>query len=253
MGSFHEGHLSLMRRARAEGDLTVVTLFVNPMQFNDPRDLAAYPRDEKRDADLAGGEGVDILFTPEPAEMYPAGYAAAVTVGGVSEPLEGLARGPGHFAGVATIVTKFFNIVEPAVAYFGQKDAQQALVVRRLVRDLNFPVRIEVCPTIREADGLAMSSRNVRLNPTDRARATALRAGLAAGADAIRRGERRAAAVEAAGREAMRGRGVEPEYFAAVSAETLLPFDILTGEVLLAVAARVGDVRLIDNEIMQIV
>lgn len=252
MGSFHEGHASLMRRARADCDLTVVTLFVNPAQFNDPRDLAAYPRDEKRDADTAAAEGVDILFAPEASEMYPSGYSTTVMVNGVSEPLEGQARGAGHFAGVATIVSKLFNIVRPTTAYFGQKDAQQALVVRKLVRDLNFPVRIEVCPTIREPDGLAMSSRNARLAPADRARAVALRVGLDAALDAIRRGERRTAAIESIGREAMRARGVEPEYFAAVSAETLLPFDTLTGEILLAVAAPVGDVRLIDNEIVRI-
>ena len=252
MGWFHDGHLSLMRRARADCDVTVVSLFVNPTQFNDPRDLDAYPRDEKRDAAMAKAEGVDFLFAPSAAEMYPQGQATTVTIGGVSEPLEGQARGASHFAGVATIVAKLFNIVQPTVAYFGQKDAQQALVVRKLVRDLNFPVRIEVCPTIREPDGLAMSSRNVRLAPADRARAVALRAGLDASLAAIRGGERRASVVESVGREAMRARGVEPEYFAAVPAETLLPFDTLTGEILLAVAAHVGDVRLIDNEIVQI-
>jgi pantoate--beta-alanine ligase len=252
MGWFHDGHLSLMRRARADCDVTVVSLFVNPTQFNDPRDLDAYPRDEKRDAAMAKTEDVDILFAPSAAEMYPQGQSTTVTIGGVSEPLEGQARGASHFAGVATIVAKLFNIVQPTVAYFGQKDAQQALVVRTLVRDLNFPVRIEVCPTVREPDGLAMSSRNVRLGPADRARALALRAGLDAGLAAIRGGERRASVVESVGREAMRGRGVEPEYFAAVPAATLLPFDTLTGEILLAVAAHVGDVRLIDNEIVQI-
>ncbi len=251
MGGFHDGHLSLMRRARADCDVTVVSLFVNPTQFNDPRDLAAYPRDEQRDAALAGAAGVDILFAPSTGEMYPHGLSTTVTVGGVSEPLEGRSRGASHFAGVATIVAKLFNIVQPAVAYFGQKDAQQALVVRKLVRDLNVPVRIEVCPTVRDPDGLAMSSRNVRLSPADRVRALALRAGLDASLEAIRGGERRASVVESIGREAMRARGVEPEYFAAVPADTLLPFATLTGEILLAVAAHVGDVRLIDNEIVQ--
>jgi pantoate--beta-alanine ligase len=252
MGWFHDGHLSLMRRARDDSDVTVVSLFVNPTQFNDPRDLSAYPRDEKRDAGMAKAEGVDFLFAPTAEEMYPQSPATAVTVGGVSEPLEGQARGASHFAGVATIVAKLFNIVQPTAAYFGQKDAQQALVVRKLVRDLNIPVRIEVCPTIREPDGLAMSSRNIRLTPADRARAVALRAGLDASLAAIRRGERRGSVVESVGREAMRARGVEPEYFAAVPPATLLPFDTLTGEILLAVAAYVGDVRLIDNEIVQI-
>ena len=252
MGSFHEGHLSLMRRARADCDVTVVSLFVNPSQFNDPRDLEAYPRDEKRDAEMAATAGVDILFVPEVAEMYPRGYSTTVTVGGVSEPLEGAARGASHFAGVATIVAKLFDIAQPTAAYFGQKDAQQALVVRKLIRDLNFPTRLEVCPTIREPDGLAMSSRNVRLVPADRTRALSLRAGLDAGLDAIRAGERRASAVEAAGREAMQARGVDPEYFAAVAADTVMSFDTLKGEILLAVAARVGDVRLIDNELVLI-
>jgi pantoate--beta-alanine ligase len=252
MGWFHDGHLSLMRRARADCDVTVVTLFVNPKQFNDPRDLDAYPNDEQRDAAMADGEGIDLLFVPSAEEMYPHGHSTTLTVGEISEPLEGQARGASHFTGVATIVAKLFNIVQPTVAYFGQKDAQQTLVVRKLVRDLNVPVRIEVCPTIREPDGLAMSSRNLRLAPADRARAVALRAGLDASLDAIRRGERRASAVESAGCEAMRARGVEPEYFAAVPAETLLPFDTLIGEILLAVAAHVGDVRLIDNEIVQI-
>ena len=252
MGSFHEGHLSLMRRAHADCDVTVVSLFVNPSQFNDPRDLEAYPRDEKRDAEMAATAGVDILFVPEVAEMYPRGYSTTVTVGGVSEPLEGAARGASHFAGVATIVAKLFDIAQPTAAYFGQKDAQQALVVRKLIRDLNFPTRLEVCPTIREPDGLAMSSRNVRLVPADRTRALSLRAGLDAGLDAIRAGERRASAVEAAGREAMQARGVDPEYFAAVAADTVMSFDTLKGEILLAVAARVGDVRLIDNELVLI-
>lgn len=252
MGWFHEGHLSLMRRARSDCDVTVVSLFVNPTQFNDPRDLDAYPRDEQRDATMAGREKVDVLFAPTPAEMYPQGFSTTVTIGGVSEPLEGQARGASHFAGVATIVAKLFNVVQPTVAFFGQKDAQQALVVRKLVRDLDMPIRIEVCPIVREPDGLAMSSRNVRLGTADRGRAVALRAGLDASVAAIRKGERRVSVVEAVGKGAMRARGVEAEYFAAVPADTLLPFDTLTGEILLAVAARVGDVRLIDNEIVQI-
>jgi pantoate--beta-alanine ligase len=252
MGSFHEGHLSLMRRAGADCDVVVVSLFVNPAQFNDKRDLDAYPRDERRDAEMASGAGVDILFAPDVAEIYPSGFSTSVIVSGVSEPLEGAARGAGHFAGVATVVSKLFNLVRPSVAYFGQKDAQQALVVRKLVRDLNVPIRIEVCPTVREPDGLVMSSRNVRLRAEDRRRALALRAGLDAAVAAIRGGERRSSTVEAAGRDAMQARGVEPEYFAAVAADSVLSFDTLQGEILLAVAARVGDVRLIDNEIVDI-
>ena len=250
MGSFHEGHLSLMRRAREACDVVVVSLFVNPTQFNDPKDLEAYPRDEARDAAMAQSAGVDLLFAPAPTEMYAHDSATTITVGGVSESLEGESRGPGHFRGVATVVAKLFNIVQPTIAYFGQKDAQQALVIRRLVRDLNFPIRIEVCPTVREADGLAMSSRNVRLSATARAQALALKHGLDAAANAIARGERDTARVEQTGREAMKGFRVEPEYFAVVSADSLAPLRTVSGEVLLAVAAKVGGVRLIDNRIV---
>lgn len=252
MGAFHEGHLSLMRRSRGECQVTVVSLFVNPTQFNDPRDLAAYPRDEQSDARMATAEGVDFLFAPDAKEMYPTGHSTTVVVVGLSEPLEGAARGASHFSGVATVVLKLFNIVQPTVAFFGQKDAQQVLVVRKLVRDFDLPVRIIACPTVREADGLAMSSRNALLSRDDRQRALALRAGLSAAAQAIEGGERRAKAVESLGRAAMAAHGVEPEYFAAVPAETLVSYDMLHGDVLLAVAARVGDVRLIDNEIVHI-
>ena len=250
MGFFHEGHLSLMRRARVDCDVVVVSLFVNPTQFNDAADLEAYPRDEARDAAIAQSGVVDFLFAPAASEMYQHDASTTITVGSVSEPLEGESRGPGHFRGVATIVAKLLNIVQPSVAYFGQKDAQQALVVRRMVRDLDFPVRIEVCPTVREPDGLAMSSRNVRLAPVVRAQALALRRGLDAAVAAIAAGERNAARVEGRGRQAMEALGVEPEYFAVVSAATLAPTRSLSGEVLIAVAARVGGVRLIDNEIV---
>jgi pantoate--beta-alanine ligase len=252
MGWFHDGHLSLMRRSRAECGITVVSLFVNPTQFNDPRDLVAYPRNEERDAELASAAGVEFLFAPSPAEMYPTGFHTSVSVSGLAEPLEGQSRGASHFAGVATVVSKLFNIVQPTVAYFGQKDAQQALVIRQMVRDLNFPIRIEVCPTVRESDGLAMSSRNVRLAAQDRVRALALRAGIQAAVAAIAKGERRTAMVEQLGRDAMQERGVQPEYFAAVSASSLGASERLAGEVLLAVAARVGDVRLIDNELVTV-
>jgi pantoate--beta-alanine ligase len=252
MGFFHEGHVSLMRRARSECAVVVVSLFVNPTQFNEPNDLTAYPRDEKRDAAMATEARVDFLFAPSPQEIYPAGFATAVTVSGVSEPLEGVVRGQAHFRGVATVVAKLFNIVQPNVAYFGQKDAQQALVVRRMARDLDWPLRIEVCPTAREPDGLAMSSRNVRLGPDARKQALALRRGLEAACRAVRTGARDGAAVAEAGRSAMREMGVEPEYFAVVSAETLAPAERLAGELLLAVAARVGGVRLIDNEMVSL-
>jgi len=252
MGALHDGHVSLLRRARADSDYVVISVFVNPMQFNDSGDLAAYPRDEARDAAIARDARVDLLFAPDVAEMYPAGFATAVVVERLSEPLEGAVRGPGHFRGVATVVTKLFNIVAPDVAYFGQKDAQQALIVRRIVRDLDLPLRIEVCPTIREPDGLAMSSRNVRLDPTDRVRALALRRGLDAAEAALAAGERDASRVAGAGREAMRACGVEPEYFELVSTDTLQPLERVAGEVLIAVAARVGPVRLIDNELITV-
>jgi pantoate--beta-alanine ligase len=252
MGFLHEGHRSLMRASVEACDVTVLTLFVNPTQFNDPKDLEAYPRDEQRDAKMAEAAGVDFLFAPGVEEMYPAGASTTVVLRGITEPLEGAARGVGHFDGVTTIVAKLFNIAQPDVAFFGQKDAQQALVIRKMVRDLDMPIRIQVCPTVREPDGLAMSSRNVRLKPSERPKALALRAGLEAALKIISAGERRAAAVEKAGREAMAAHGVTPEYFAAVPAGTLLSREMLEGEVLIAVAARVGDVRLIDNEIVRI-
>ncbi len=247
MGYFHEGHASLIRRARADCDVVVVSLFVNPAQFNESADLAAYPRDESHDAAIATAAGVDLMFAPPVEEIYPAGYATSVTVTGVAEPMEGALRGAGHFRGVATVVAKLFNIVQPTTAYFGQKDAQQALVIRRMTRDLDFPMRVEVCPTVREADGLAMSSRNVRLDRETRQQALALKRGLDAAGAAIGRGERDPVAAVRAGREAMAVLGVVPEYFEVVSAETLAPVHPLGGEVLVAVAAYVGGVRLIDN------
>ena len=250
MGFFHEGHLSLMRRARAECGVVVVSLFVNPTQFNESADLAAYPRDEPRDAAMASDLGVDLLFAPPAEEMYPAGFATAVTVSGVSESLEGASRGAGHFRGVATVVAKLFNIVQPTVAYFGQKDAQQALVIRRMARDLEFPLRVEVCPTVREPDGLAMSSRNARLSADARRQALALRRGLDEARRAVGDGERDPARVVARGRDAMLALGITPEYFAVVDAESLQPMARLAGPVLIAVAARVGGVRLIDNELV---
>ena len=180
MGALHEGHLSLVRHARATCDVVVVSLFVNPAQFNEASDLAAYPRDEERDAALAAETGADLLFAPAPGEVYPPGFATTVHVSGLTETLEGESRGVSHFDGVATVVTKLLNMVGPDVAFFGQKDAQQALVIRALVRDLDLPVRIEVCPTVREPDGLALSSRNVHLRGADRERALALRDALAA-------------------------------------------------------------------------
>ena len=252
MGAFHGGHLSLMRRARAQTGFVVVSLFVNPAQFENPADLTAYPRDEARDASMAEREGVDVLFAPVAAEMYPEGFATTVTVAGLSEPLCGRFRGPAHFRGVATVVAKLFHIVTLDAAFFGQKDAQQATIIRRLVRDLDFPVRVEVSPTVREADGLAMSCRNARLGPDDRRRALALKHGLDLAAAEIARGARDGERVTESARAAMRQRGVDPEYFEIVSAETLRPVTPLAGEILVAVAAHVGPVRLIDNVLVQV-
>jgi pantoate--beta-alanine ligase len=243
MGAFHAGHESLIRAARAHTDEVIVSLFVNPAQFNDPRDLAAYPRDEQRDADIAARLGADILFAPPPEEVYPPGFSTTVGVPGLSDVLEGAQRGPGHFAGVCTVVAKLFNMVEPDVAYFGQKDGQQVAVLKRMARDLDFPVRVEVLPTVREPDGLAMSSRNVRLSPDERARAVALPEALRAAADAIDDDPL------AAGRAVLGAHGVEPEYLALVDPDTFLR--PAQGRVLVAVAATVGDTRLIDNVLIE--
>jgi pantoate--beta-alanine ligase len=247
MGALHDGHLSLIRRARERCDVVVVSLFVNPTQFGAGEDLAAYPRDERRDAGLAAGAGADVLFAPSPAEVYPDGFATTVEVGGLTDVLEGASRGAGHFRGVTTVVAKLLNMVAPDVAFFGRKDAQQALVVARMARDLDFPVEIEVCPTVREPDGLAMSSRNAYLDPAERERALSLSRALAAAEAAVAAGERDAAAVTRAARAEMDARGVEPEYLELVSPDTLAPVETLEGDALVAVAARVGRARLIDN------
>lgn len=249
MGAFHAGHRSLMERARATHDVVVVSLFVNPTQFGPNEDLSAYPRDEARDAEIAAAAGVDILFAPPASEVYPDGFQTSVHVGALGDPLEGAHR-PGHFDGVATVVVKLLNMAQPSTAFFGQKDAQQALIVRRIVRDLDIPVRIEVCPTVREPDGLAMSSRNAYLSPADRERAVALRRALDAAEAAVTTGEREATAVVAAARGAMTPYAVEPEYLALVASDTLAPIDRIDGEVLLALAARVGPARLIDNALI---
>jgi pantoate--beta-alanine ligase len=250
MGALHEGHLSLIRAARAETDVVVVSLFVNPAQFDDASDLDAYPRDEGRDAQAAAAAGADLLFAPPLDEVYPPGFATTVRVAGLTEHLEGEHRGAGHFEGVATVVAKLLNMAQPDVAYFGQKDAQQAAVIRRLVRDLDIPARIAVCPTVREPDGLALSSRNVRLRGADRDRAVALRRALDAAAGAVAAGERDAAALARAGRAAMAALGVEPEYVALVRPDDLRPVERVDGDVLVVVAARVGATRLIDNTIL---
>jgi pantoate--beta-alanine ligase len=250
MGALHDGHLSLIRRARDAHDVVVISVFVNPIQFNEASDLAAYPRNLDNDAHLAGEAGADLLFAPDVEEMYPAGFQTAVLVRELTTTLEGASRGAAHFEGVTTVVAKLLNIVQPAVAYFGQKDAQQAIVVRRMVRDLAFRAHIEICPTVREPDGLAMSSRNVRLDAQSRKRALALKAGLDAACERIECGESDARVVERAGRDRMTALGVEPEYFAVVSSSDLSPVASVEAPVLIAVAARVGPVRLIDNVIV---
>jgi pantoate--beta-alanine ligase len=251
MGFLHDGHLSLIRAASEQADVVVVSLFVNPTQFNEASDLEAYPRDEARDEGLAAAAGADILFVPSVDEVYPPGFSTQVRVSGpLTESLEGAQRGAEHFHGVTTVVTKLLNIVAPDVAFFGQKDAQQALVIRRLATDLDLPTRIAVQPTVREPDGLALSSRNVRLDRADRARAVALRRALDAAQRELAAGTQDAAALVAAARAAMDDFDVEPEYLALVDPEDLRPVSTVDQDTLLAVAARVGQVRLIDNTIL---
>ncbi len=247
MGSFHEGHLSLIRRARAEADIVVVSLFVNPAQFGAEEDLDAYPRDEAHDSALAAQLGADVLFAPSYEEVYPHGFATTVEVGVVTETLEGARRGGAHFRGVATVVTKLLNMVSPDAAYFGQKDAQQAVAIRRLVSDLDLAVTVVVCPTVREPDGLAMSSRNAYLDGRDRARAVALWRGLQAAEAAVAAGERRAEVVVSLCCAAMAEHDVEPEYLEIVHPDTLSPLAVIDGDALVVVAATVGRARLIDN------
>jgi pantoate--beta-alanine ligase len=251
MGALHEGHLSLIRHAREHCDVVVVSLFVNPAQFNERRDLDRYPRNEDSDREHAATAGADVLFAPSVEEVYPAGFATSVEVLGVSERLEGESRGAEHFRGVATVVTKLLCMALPDVAYFGQKDAQQVVVVRRLAADLNLPVRIEALPTVREPDGLAMSSRNALLSPAERERALALPAALDAVTRLVADGEQSAELLLAAGRQALAGRDVALEYLALVDPEMLEPVARLERPALLAIAARVGHVRLIDNTTLQ--
>jgi len=248
MGALHAGHEALIARARETTGHVVVSCFVNPAQFDDPRDLAAYPRSEEADLARAEAAGADVFFAPPDAEVYPPGFATQVRLAGpLVETLEAAHRGADHFHGVTTVVTKLLNMVGPDVAFFGQKDAQQVVVVSRLVRDLDLPVRIETVPTVREPDGLALSSRNVHLRGPDRERAVALHRGLRAAAAAYAGGERDAGRLETAAREAMAAHEVQPEYLALVDPRAFLPVAAVDGEVLLVVAARVGGTRLIDN------
>jgi pantoate--beta-alanine ligase len=247
MGYLHDGHASLMRAARADTDLVVASIFVNPLQFGAGEDLDAYPRDLARDTDVAGAAGVDLLFVPAAEEMYPRPVLTTVSVAQVSERLEGATR-PTHFAGVATVVAKLFAVVGPCRAYFGAKDFQQIAVVRRMAQDLSFPVEVVACPTQRERDGLAMSSRNVYLTPDERAAAPVVYTALRAGAAAITAGERDPAAV----RELVAGIiEAEPlaelDYAEVVDADSFLVPETLTGNLRLLAAVRFGRARLIDN------
>lgn len=247
MGSFHEGHLSLIRAARAESDLLVVSIFVNPAQFGPEEDLEAYPRDLQRDLDLASQEGVDMVFSPSETEMYPEGFETYVEVGSIADGLCGQGR-PGHFKGVATVVAKLFNIVRPDLAYFGQKDAQQATVIRRMAADLDFATEIRVCPIVRESDGLAMSSRNSYLTEDVRAQAPALYSALVLARESVENGETDAAKIRRAMRRAI-GQNylLEFEYARIVDPDDLKPVATIDRKVLAAVAARAGKARLIDN------
>ncbi len=251
MGYLHEGHLSLLRAARERCDLVVMSLFVNPTQFGPEEDLESYPRDEARDAELAEQAGVDLIYAPPVEEVYPDGFATSVEVaGGLTDVLCGASggRGPGHLRGVATVVAKLLNSVAPEIVFFGQKDAQQAIVLRRMVRDLDFPVQIQVLPTVREPDGLALSSRNAYLSSEERQRATALIRALRAAEAVAKSGETRPQVALDAARAELERAGIDPEYLEARDAEGLAPAESLNGRpVLVAVAARVGRARLIDN------
>lgn len=248
MGALHEGHLSLLRAARAESDTVVLSIFVNPTQFNDAADLSAYPRTEATDIELAASVGVDVVFAPSGAEMYPDGYATTVRVTGhITETLEGAHRGSGHFDGVTTVVAKLLAAVMPDAAYFGAKDAQQVVVVRRAVADLGLPVRIAVCPTSRDDDGLARSSRNVHLSPDERTRATAISRALFAAEQAAAAGERDTDVLQKQIAATLTAADVDIEYVAIVDPDTLEPVRTVDRPALAAVAARVGTTRLIDN------
>ena len=251
MGALHEGHLSLVRAAKAKCDAVATSIFVNPLQFGPTEDLAKYPRTFDHDVQLLEKECVDILFAPTPAEMYTPGAVTYVTVEGLSDKLCGKSR-PGHFRGVATVVAKLFHIVEPDLAFFGQKDAAQCTVIRRMVRDLNLPIEISVCPIVREPDGLAMSSRNVYLSPQDRKSATVLNRSLTEVKQRFDQGERNPTAlIKAAKKVLAQEPTVRLDYFEIVDPSTLDPAPKLTGPALVAVAALVGTTRLIDNILLQ--
>lgn len=248
MGFLHEGHLSLIKRAREENDLLVVSLFVNPTQFGPGEDLESYPRDLEKDAELCSEEGADILFAPDAGEMYFEDYGTYVEVSGdLTKGLCGRSR-PTHFRGVTSVVSKLFNIVEPDRAYFGQKDAQQVAVIKRMVRDLNFDVEIVVCPIVREADGLAKSSRNIYLSEDERKAALVLNRSIKAAAERISSGDRNGDEIRAMVENMIRQEPLSAiDYVEVVDAENMKPLEILKGSVLLALAVRFGKARLIDN------
>lgn len=251
MGALHEGHLSLIRRCRAENDVVLMSLFVNPTQFNRKDDLDRYPRDLDRDARLARSAGVDVIFAPAVEEMYPQGFATYVSVERLTDRWEGAAR-PGHFRGVATVCTKLFTICRPHRAYFGQKDYQQSLVVRRLVADLNLDLDIVVLPTVRESDGLALSSRNVLLNPEERRQATILSQALFQAQSMVEKGERDAAGLRAAMEAQIRSMpSAKLEYVGVCDPDTLEPLTQITGRAVALVSASFGETRLIDNILLE--
>ncbi len=247
MGYLHEGHLSLARRAREECDRVAASIFVNPTQFGPTEDLSKYPRDLDRDLSLLDAAGVDLVWTPDNETIYPPDFSTWVEVEGLTKPLEGAAR-PGHFRGVTTVVAKLFNAVQPQAAYFGQKDAQQAAVVRKMTRDLNFPVEIVVCPTVREADGLAMSSRNSYLSPEERKSAVVLFRALTAAREAFERGERDAESLRTVMSATLASEPrARTQYVSCADYDTLEELGTVTGKALLSMAVFIGKTRLIDN------
>lgn len=250
MGALHHGHLSLVRRARAECGIVTTSIFVNPLQFAPGEDFAQYPRTFEEDCKLLEAEGVDVLFAPEAAEMYPDRAATTITVAGIGDRLDGASR-PGHFTGVATIVAKLFHVVNPERAYFGQKDAAQLAVLRQMVRDLNFDVQLVGCEIVRDTDGLALSSRNKYLSAEERANALVLHRALQRIEQMIAEGERKSEALIQVGIEMLRVPGVRVDYMAIVDADTLLPIPSIKTGCLVAVATYVGKTRLIDNFIVK--
>lgn len=251
MGFLHEGHLSLVREGKKRGDVVIVSIFVNPMQFNQQADFATYPRSLEQDHRMLEEVGTDVLFYPKAQEIYPEGFQTAVEVDKVSQPLCGAFR-PGHFRGVATVVTKLFNIAKPHVALFGEKDFQQCVVIKRMVKDLNFDLEVLAMPTIREPDGLAMSSRNARLSPTERKTSLCLSHALSRAQELVKGGERHVSTILQAVQETIaREGGIRVEYASLCHPETLEEVTEVSGPTLLALAAWVGDVRLIDNRIIE--